>query len=301
MTPHFEQTRRDFITTCTATGTAILWSYRLPAADHLQKLSFIIVSDTHLGRKDNKSAENNWRKGIEEINQLPGKFVLHLGDVVDSGRKEQYPIYQETRKLLKKPIHEIPGNHDPTDLFKRHISERIDRSIDEGGVRFVLFNNSHRDSHLGFITNAQIDWLKKEFAEAEEKDLKIIVCCHVPIHTNKPPDRAWYVKPDEGQKKFYELQQKHADRLLACFHGHFHNGIRGWRDHGSTVEALFPSICYNQNRNLKDHIARGKADGFFVNELRAGYVLAELGEGRLTLRYKPLGEKQNGTYSAEWK
>ena len=35
-----------------------------------------------------------------------------------------------------------------------------------------------------------------------------------------------------------QLRQRHADRILACLHGHFHNGIRGWRDHGQTVEVL---------------------------------------------------------------
>lgn len=295
-----EFNRRRMLATTAISGAAFTWSCRLPAADGLDVLSFVVVSDTHLGRNDNLSAERNWRQAINEINQSPGQFILHLGDVVDGGRESQYPIYAESRKLLNKPIHEIPGNHDPAELFEKNVIEEIDRSVDSGRVRFILFNNSRRDSHDGFITAKQIDWLETQCAEAAKKDLKMVVCCHVPIHTNKHPDRGWYVKPDNGQHAFYAIQRRYADRILACFHGHFHNGIRGWRDNARTVETMFPSICYNQNRGLKDHIAEGNATGFFVDELRPGFVLAELGMGRLTLRYKPLGQAFSGEYEAQW-
>ncbi len=295
-----ELNRRQMLAVTVAGSTQLCMSHQLLAADDLDVLSFVIVSDTHLGRKDNASAEKNWREAIDEINQQPGGFVLHLGDVVDSGREAQYPIYVETRKLLKKPIHEIPGNHDPVDLFKKYVAEETDRSVDYGGVRFILFNNAHNDSHNGFITGDQHAWLETEFAGAVENDLRIVVCCHVPIHTNKHPDRGWYVMPADGQETFYDLQARYADRTLAILHGHFHNGIRGWRDHGQTIETLCPSVCYNQDRSLTEHIAAGEATGFFVDELRPGYVLAELGKGKLTLRYKPLGADQHGAYTAEW-
>jgi predicted phosphodiesterase len=299
MNDHFVN-RRQTLAAGVATTASLCSTYRLPAAEDVKPLSFIIVTDTHLGRNDNASAEKNWRRAIEEINQQAGDFVLHLGDVVDSGREAQYPLYVETRKLLNKPIHEIGGNHDPADLFSKYVVDKPDRSVDYGGVRFVLFNNAHEDSHLGFITSEQNAWVAEQCDEAAGKNLKVVICCHVPIHANKHPDRGWYVKPTDGQKEFYETQRRHADRIVAFFHGHFHNGIRGWRDHGQTVEVLCPSVCYNQNRGLKDHIAGGKATGFFVDELRPGYVLAEVGNGKLTLRYKPLWDDVHGEYVAEY-
>jgi 3',5'-cyclic AMP phosphodiesterase CpdA len=286
---------------CSAAGTlALCHTHAIAAAENVEPLSFVIVSDTHLGRNDNESAEKNWRKAISEINDLPSQFILHLGDVVDSGRESQYPIYAETRKLLNKPIHEIPGNHDASDLFLQYVTKEPDRSVDFGKVRFVMFSNARRDSHDGFITDQQNRWLAEQCDDAQRRDLKIVICCHVPVHTNQNPDRGWYVKPLAGQTAFYETQQRHADRLLACLHGHFHNGIRGWRDHGQTVEVLCPSVCYNQNRNLTERIAQGTATGFFVDELRPGYAIAELGNGKLTLRYKPLGSEQHGQYTALW-
>lgn len=292
--------RRSFL--AGTAGAVWLGSHRLPAADALDEFTFVIVSDTHLGRRGSKTPERQWKQAIEEINAGPGDFILHLGDVVDSGgaNEPQYPLYAELRKSLKKPIHEVPGNHDPTEYFQKYVAAPIDRSLDHAGVRFILFNNAHTDSHLGFITPEQIAWLDKECATAKEKDLKIVVACHVPIHSNAAPDRGWYVKPADGQTAFYELLDRYADRFLAVLHGHFHNGIRGWRDHRNVVETLCPSICYNQSRGLENAITAGKAQGFFVEELRIGYVLATLGKGKLTLRYKPIGAEPHGEYAAKW-
>ena len=285
----------------TAGCLAGITTWRLPAADKLEEFSFVIASDSHLGRNDDPTAEKQWRQAIAELNAAQGDFVLHLGDVVDSGREAQYPIYAAMRKELKKPIYEIPGNHDPHELFEKHVRSPIDGSFDHGGVRFLLLGNAHRDSHDGFITPEQIAWLDKQSTEATAKDLHVVLCLHVPVHANSHPDRGWYVKPADGQTAFYDLVKKHADRWLACLHGHFHNGIRGWRDRGQLLEVLCPSVCYNQDRKLEEHIKSGAAKGFYVDELRPGYLLATLGKGRLTLRYKPLGAEMHGDYSAEWK
>jgi 3',5'-cyclic AMP phosphodiesterase CpdA len=292
--------RRTFLASSAVGGMSLAITRSLPAAETLDEFSFVIVSDTHLGRKDSNAPLRQWKQAIEEINSLPGDFVLHLGDVVDSGREPHYPIYAELRKSLKKPIHEIPGNHDPHELFEKHICSPIDRALDHGRVRFLLLGNSHTDSHLGFISPEQIQWLEKQCAEAAAKDLKLVVACHVPIHTNINPDRGWFVKPADGQTDFYKIVDRHRDRFLACFHGHFHNGIRGWRDRSDLVEVLCPSVCYNQSRQLEVHLKTGKAQGFFVEELRPGYVLVTLGKGKLQMRYKPLGEEPHGEYRATW-
>lgn len=292
--------RRPFLQSIAAGSGTLFWSRPLLAAKHIDPFSFAIVTDTHLGRQESNTPKRNWLKAIDEINENTCEFVLHLGDVVDQGRPEQYPIYNESRRLLRKPIFEIPGNHDPSELFSKHVRTPIDTSFEQNGVRFVLFNNSHTDSHLGFITLKQIEWFRKQCEDARDGNLPIVVCCHVPIHKNTNPDRGWYVKPEDGQSNFYEVVDQHADRILAFFHGHFHNGIRGWRDRSQIVEVLCPSVCYNQDRRLDEAIKSGKTTGFFVEELRPGYVEATLGNERLTLQYKPLGENIHGEYTAEW-
>jgi len=251
----------------------------------LPAFSFLVVSDTHLGRQDQDAAARQWTRTARAIDATAGDFVLHLGDIVDGGREAQYAVYKEIRKSIRKPMHEIPGNHDPQALFEKHIRRPVDMAFDHQGVRFLLINNSRTDSHDGFITTGQLTWLGDQCADAGRKALFVVICAHVPVHENKSPDRGWHVKPRDGQAELYKLLDAHKDRVLALFHGHFHNGIRGWEDHAPVQEVIFPSALYNQDRKLGEQ----KAPGYYLAELRPGFVQVTIGKGQLKLRYQPVG------------
>ena len=69
--------RRDFLATL---GTITLWPEALQAAQNLpDQLRFIVISDTHLGRRDNDQAERQWRKTAAELKEATGDFIIHLG------------------------------------------------------------------------------------------------------------------------------------------------------------------------------------------------------------------------------
>lgn len=263
--------------------TAASVSSQAAAAE--SEFSFAIVSDTHLGRNDSKAPARQWRQAVEELAATPVEFVLHLGDIVDRSREEEYPIYKEIRDGLGKPIYEIAGNHDPAELFAKHIRKTGDMSFVHRGIRFVLFGNARSDSHDGFISDGQLEWIEVECAAAAKAQQRVIICTHVPIHSNRPPDRAWYVKPANGQTGFYEIMRRHESRIAAVFQGHFHNGIRGWDDHAPAHEVICPSLLYNRDRALEAK----KAPGYNLDEFRPGYVLATISGSELLLRYKPLG------------
>ncbi len=274
----------------TALGASVV--LKLPAfADSVQRpeFSFLIVTDTHIGRQDSMAPATRWTQTVRALDAAAGDFVLHLGDVVDGQREAQYAVYKDIRRGLRKPIHEIPGNHDQADHFEKHIRESIDMVLDHKGVRFLLVNNSHTDSHDGFLTGRQLTWIGERCDEAAKRGLFLMLCMHVPVHENRHPDRGWYVKPKDGQTELYAILNRHRDRVLALLHGHFHNGVRGWNDHTPYHEILFPSALYNQDRNF----AKTKPPGYFLEELRPGYVAVTLQAGRMTLRYHPVGVAAN--------
>lgn len=248
-------------------------------------VEFLVISDTHLGRNDNDSAARQWEKTATELAAAPEKLLLHLGDVVDGGREQQYPVYQATAEKVGKPIHAIPGNHDPAKMFARHIRREIDTVVDHGGLRFVLLGNAHVDSHDGFLEARQLAWLDDQCKAAAADRKRVIVGMHVPAHANRHPDRGWYVKPDHGQKRLYELLAKHRQHVIALFHGHFHNGIRGWDDTPGVQEIVFPSALYNQDRKLGEQ----QAPGYNLNEFRPGYTRVRIKGDAMTLRYVPTG------------
>ena len=257
----------------------------LEADDSRRKLSFAVVSDTHLGYRDKTSAARQWETTAAELANSPAEFILHLGDVVDGGREAQYPIYLKTREQIRQPIHEIPGNHDPAKLFEKYLRKPIDSAVDHHWLRFLLLNNSRTDSHDGFLSKPQLDWIEAR-CESSERDGKFLaVCLHVPVHSNRHPDRGWYVKPADGQREFYEILDKHKSRILCLMHGHFHNGLRGWDDRSPVHEICFPSALYNRDRKLEQQ----SAPGYNLPEFRPGYTLVTLSGRMMTLEYRPVG------------
>jgi predicted phosphodiesterase len=262
------------------------WPSWLRAAERtLPRFSFLVVSDTHLGRMDQETPARQWMRTAREIDAAAGDFVLHLGDVVDAGREPQYAVYKEIRQGIRKPVHEIPGNHDPQELFEKHIRKPVELAFDHRGVRFLLLNNSRTDSHDGFLSGKQLAWLGDQCDQAAQQDLFIVLAMHVPVHENRHPDRGWYVKPKDGQTELYALLTRHKDRVLTLLHGHFHNGIRGWDDHAPLQEVICPSALYNQDRKL----AEQKALGFYLAEMRPGFVQITFQEKGMKLVYRPVG------------
>lgn len=281
------ESRRSFLSTIMVGSSSLVLSPRaLQASDKkLQKLSFIVITDTHVGYRDQDGAANRWERMATELAREKGDLILHLGDVVDGGRESQYPIYLKSRKKIGIPVHEIPGNHDPEELFSRYVRKQIDTVVNYDWLRFLLLNNAHTDSHDGFLTEEQLDWIDKHCKQAARENKLVAICMHVPAHKNQHPDRGWYVKPKNGQTKLYEIIRKYEKQVLALMHGHFHNGLRGWNDHSPVHEICFPSALYNLNRNLE----KQKALGYNPKEFRPGYTLVTIDAGNMKLTYKPLG------------
>ncbi len=282
-----QNSRRNFVKAAALTGLGFAFQPHclLSAESPMRKLSFAVVTDTHIGRQQKNTAAKQWEKTAAEIAKSSAEIVMHLGDVVDSRQEDQYPIYLETRKTIPQPIHEIPGNHDPAELFEKYLRKPIDTTVDHHWLRFVLLNDSRTDSHDGFLSKKQLGWIKEQCEQAERDKKFLAFCMHVPVHFNRPPDRAWYVKPKEGQTEFYAILEKHYSRVLCLLHGHFHNGIRGWADHGPMHEILFPSATYNQDRKLEEK----KAPGYNLPEFRPGYTQITIENQTMTLNYHPVG------------
>jgi predicted phosphodiesterase len=250
-------------------------------------LRFLVVTDTHLGYRDQDSATQQWKRTADELARAEGKFVLHLGDVVDGGREVHYPAYVDIRKSIGKAVHEIPGNHDPAELFEKYLRKPIDTVVDHDWLRILLVNNARPESHDGFLSREQLAWMDAQCAEAAKLDRFVLIAMHVPVHENRHPDRGWYVKKEHGHAEFYDLAKRHSERLLAVFHGHFHNGLRGWTDHAPVHEISFPSALYNLDRRLEEQ----KAPGYNPTEFRPGFSLVEITPAEIRVEFKPLGQE----------
>lgn len=285
-------TRRTLLQTSAAAASCLAASAPLTAAEQPAKverkpLRFLIVTDTHLGYRDQPSATQQWQRTVDEMKKTDGSFVLHLGDIVDGGREAEYPNYMKIRQSLDKPVHEIPGNHDPAELFQRHVRKSLDTAFEHEWLRVLLLSNARPESHDGFLSGNQLDWLEQQCVDATKADQYVLVGMHVPVHDNRHPDRGWHVKKEHGQAEFYALARRHSQRLLAVVHGHFHNGLRGWTDHAPVHEIAFPSALYNQDRKLEEQ----QAPGYNPSEFRPGFSQVEVTPAMLRIEFKPLGHE----------
>lgn len=266
-------------------GGCLLPSSALQSAPSVEPVDILLASDTHLGYRDQEVAEQKWREAARELGRLPGEFVLHLGDVVDGGRTHLYKNYLRVRETIGKPVYEIPGNHDPVEEFQRQLGRRLPYAVEHKWLRVLLLNNARRESHDGFLSKAQLAWMDQQCRQAADKQQLVAIGMHVPAHKNLHPDRGWYVKPESGQTELYRILADHADRVVCLLHGHFHNGIRGWSDHGPLHEITCPSVLYNRDRKLEEQ----KAAGFNLPEFRPGVTALRFSREGIQLRYKPLG------------
>ena len=274
-------TRRGFLA---GSASGLLTARIFAAQPRKSDFSFALVTDTHLGKSPGYI--KRMQDAVAEVNASPAQFTIFCGDLVDSGQLEErqklYPEWVEMAKGLKKEFRAVPGNHDPIEMFKKHVNKDAENVIDFKNYRILTFADAEPNpGHLGVVTPEQLKWLQARVDEANKKDQRVILVAHVIHHENKHPDVGWYIKTGRAEfGKFLEANKS----IVAFFGGHFHCGMRGWSDtyHG-IHEVILPCLSYNNNRKLE------AAPGFAVNEFRPAWVQADVFGDQLLLKYKPVG------------
>ncbi|CAF1360617.1 unnamed protein product [Adineta ricciae] len=114
------------------------------------------------------------------------------------GIEEDSKVYTQAIELIKK-YNQNESCNDPTGLRGHQ-------------RRFVQFN--------GGISSKQIEWLKEQLTDAKEKQQKIIVIGHIPIHPSAcdPLDLLW------NYKEVLDLLWTFEGTILAYICGHDHDG-----------------------------------------------------------------------------
>src|SRR5271169_4707879 len=102
-----------------------------------------MVTDTHVGVARATSARLSRVYGA--IARLAPDFVLHCGDITDTGLPREYDLYQQAiPATLRGLIRHVPGNHDvrwdPTakGLYQGRFGA-APYSFDAAGVHFIGF------------------------------------------------------------------------------------------------------------------------------------------------------------------
>lgn len=176
-------------------------------------LRFAMVTDTHVGMT--AASAERLRPVYAAIARLAPDFVLHCGDITDTGLPGEYERYWQTVPAgLRDRIRHVPGNHetrwDPTakGLYREHFGA-APYSFDAGGVHVTGFDPTQPLLEPGHCGATALEWLDRDLAAAAGP---AVLFQHFPVGGEHD-----YV---DDQAALLELIARHDVRVLVAGHVH---------------------------------------------------------------------------------
>lgn len=154
-------------------------------------------------------------------------FVLHCGDITDTGLPDEYELVAQTiPDALHGRIHYAPGNHEvrwaasAEDEYRRHFGP-APYSFDAGGIHFIGFDPTQPLQEPGHHGAENLAWLAEDLRRVRRGTPSV-------LFQHYPMGDAFYYLDD--QDRFFELVARHDVR--GVFAGHVH------RDHVLRMNGL---------------------------------------------------------------
>ena len=237
--------RRGFLSCMAWAGTGafflmqggVLKSYslgRLPAAVPSGELSFVQISDSHMGfnKPANEDVVGTLKTAVDRINALgtPPEFMLHTGDISHLSRAEEFDTVDQVLKgASTKSVFFVPGEHDVLDDDGKQYLERYGKgakgsgwySFDHKGAHFIGLVNvmNLKAGGLGTLGGDQIAWLRDDVSRLKHST-PIVVFAHIPLWTVYPE---WGWGTDDSAEALAVLKKFGSVTVL---NGHIHQTMQ---------------------------------------------------------------------------
>jgi hypothetical protein len=223
-----------------------------------QEHQFIIWADPQV--KNKKDVQKMMEESVPDVQKLvaaAGAGTLIHGITVGDIVWDELEYFEDYNKAVEKmgiPFFQVLGNHD-MDFRKGGDETSDDTFIDVYGPTYYSFNRGkvhyvvlddvrylgrERD-YDGFITEHQLNWLKKDLSFVPKENL-VVLCLHIPVHS--------------GVKNNTDLYQILGDRQVHIMSGHTHyhlNNIQNniyEHNHGTVCGAWWTGpICVDGTPN----------------------------------------------------
>lgn len=151
------------------------------------------ADDNYIILGDSRDGYETFDKIITQINTLKPAFVIDNGDLVYSGKPNQYRLFNQTVSGISTTLCTTLGNHDirgnGRDTYIKLYGPEY-YSFDFGDNHFVFLDSSRGYTDMQAIPDEQYVWLEKDMQKAQGK--RIYVISHVPS-----TDPRSGVKPNE--------------------------------------------------------------------------------------------------------
>ena len=149
---------------------------------------------------DSRKSFNSWAPDAdsifkiarEQIDRLHPLFVVHGGDFVQHGYRNEYFHFVATIDSSETNFLTVRGNHelyaDEGPFMYDSIFGNPDYSFDYGGFRFIVLADCQQDSDTNqyghyinyLVSTEQLEWLDSLLADARSRGLISFVFAHVP-------------------------------------------------------------------------------------------------------------------------
>jgi len=139
---------------------------------------FVVIGDSEDGNK-------TYTRLLQNIVDHKPDFVIHLGDMVSSGREEQWNSFFEMSEILHVPFFPVAGNHDVGSRPKGEETYRHQFRLPEGKTYYsfrageCLFIALDSEKGSGRILEDQWSWLEENLYNSTETCK--IVMIHRPL------------------------------------------------------------------------------------------------------------------------
>ncbi|MFB0919966.1 MAG: metallophosphoesterase [Oscillospiraceae bacterium] len=160
--------------------------------------------DNYVILGDSRDGYETFDKIIAQVNALNPVFVINNGDLVYSGKPNQYRIFNQMVSGISTTLCTTLGNHDirgnGRDTYVKLYGPEY-YSFDFGDNHFVFLDSSRGYAEKQAIPDEEYAWLETDLQKAQGK--RICVISHVP-----PTDPRSGIKPNEIEAYTDKVKQE---------------------------------------------------------------------------------------------
>lgn len=153
---------------------------------------------------DNRNGYDTFATIITQVNAIKPAFVIDNGDLVFSGKPNQYRLFDQMISGIATTVNTTLGNHDirgnGRDIYTKLYGPAY-YSFDWGDTHYVFLDSSRGYAEPEAIPADQYAWLERDLQQARGKQL--VVISHVP-----PTDPRPGLKPNDIEAYTDQLKQE---------------------------------------------------------------------------------------------
>ncbi len=211
------------------------------------KYSVLMLSDLHFGPGKTQAKKKlfDYLESLKETDSMPS-FALVLGDIADTGCKENYAEYASFVTKLQsefgiEKVYGITGNHDLYNKGWNEFTKKVYPYVSYYRFETETFSWYFLDSGNGTLGQSQ---LQNFISKLKKDSKKKFVFIHYPLYR----DNIFYFSLCDPRERAMLIDACAKNNVGAVFSGHDHYGSSF--DYGPFVE--YGVYSYVNNRNWQD-------------------------------------------------